>query len=261
MNVIVCLKQVPGTTQVKIDPQTNTLVRQGVEAILNPFDAYAMEEGVKLKERFGGKVTVVSMGPPQADKMLREAISVGVDEAYLLSDREFAGSDTLATSYTLCQAIKKIKDYDVVICGRQTLDGDTGQVGPELAQKLGLPFVAYVSKIEEVASGAMKVQRLVDEGHEIIEIALPCVITVTKEINVPRLPSIRGVFKAKSAKIPVWTAADIQADKESTGRAGSATVVVKTFIPERVRTGQVLPGTVEEQVDALIAKLKDTKVV
>jgi electron transfer flavoprotein beta subunit len=220
-----------------------------------------MEEGVKLKERFGGKVTVVSMGPPQADKMLREAISVGVDEAYLLSDREFAGSDTLATSYTLCQAIKKIKDYDVVICGRQTLDGDTGQVGPELAQKLGLPFVAYVSKIEEVAGGAMKVQRLVDEGHEIIEIALPCVITVTKEINVPRLPSIRGVFKAKSAKIPVWTAADIQADKESTGRAGSATVVVKTFIPERVRTGQVLPGTVEEQVDALIAKLKDTKVV
>jgi electron transfer flavoprotein beta subunit len=261
MNVIVCLKQVPGTTQVKIDPQTNTLVRQGVEAILNPFDAYAMEEGVKLKERFGGKVTVVSMGPPQADKMLREAISVGVDEAYLLSDREFAGSDTLATSYTLCQAIKKIKDYDVVICGRQTLDGDTGQVGPELAQMLGLPFVAYVSKIEEVAGGAMKVQRLVDEGHEIIEIALPCVITVTKEINVPRLPSIRGVFKAKSAKIPVWTAADIQANKESTGRAGSATVVVKTFIPERVRTGQVLPGTVEEQVDALIAKLKDTKLV
>jgi electron transfer flavoprotein beta subunit len=242
MNVIVCLKQVPGTTQVKIDPQTNTLVRQGVEAILNPFDAYAMEEGVKLKERFGGKVTVVSMGPPQADKMLREAISVGVDEAYLLSDREFAGSDTLATSYTLCQAIKKIKDYDV-------------------AQMLGLPFVAYVSKIEEVAGGAMKVQRLVDEGHEIIEIALPCVITVTKEINVPRLPSIRGVFKAKSAKIPVWTAADIQANKESTGRAGSATVVVKTFIPERVRTGQVLPGTVEEQVDALIAKLKDTKLV
>jgi electron transfer flavoprotein beta subunit len=261
MNVIVCLKQVPGTTQVKIDPQTNTLVRQGVEAILNPFDAYAMEEGVKLKERFGGKVTVVSMGPPQADKMLREAISVGVDEAYLLSDREFAGSDTLATSYTLCQAIKKIKDYDVVICGRQTLDGDTGQVGPELAQMLGLPFVAYVSKIEEVAGGAMKVQRLVDEGHEIIETALPCVITVTKEINVPRLPSIRGVFKAKGAKIPVWTAADIQANKESTGRAGSATVVVKTFIPERVRTGQVLPGTVEEQVDALIAKLKDAKVV
>jgi electron transfer flavoprotein beta subunit len=261
MNVVVCLKQVPGTTQVKMDPQTNTLVRQGVEAILNPFDAYAMEEGVKLKERFGGKVTVVSMGPPQADKMLREAISVGVDEAVLLSDREFAGSDTLATSYTLSQAIRKIKDYDVIICGRQTLDGDTGQVGPELAQMLGLPFVAYVSKIEEIAGSEMKVQRLVDEGHEIIQIALPCVITVTKEINVPRLPSIRGVFKAKSAKVPVWTAADIQADKESTGRAGSATVVVKTFIPERVRKGQVLPGTMEEQVDALIAKLKDTKVV
>ena len=261
MNIVVCLKQVPGTTQVQIDPQTNTLVRQGIKSVLNPFDAYALEEGVRIRERYTGKVTVITMGPPQADEMLREAISVGADQAILLSDREFAGSDTLATSYTLSQAVRKIADYDLIICGRQTLDGDTGQVGPELAEMLGLPFIAYVSKVEEVADGTLRVQRLVDEGHESIESTLPAVITVTKEINVPRLPSLRGMARSKSAQIAVWTAADIEADKESVGRAGSATVVVKTFVPERVRTGQVLSGTVEEQVEALIGKLKETKVI
>ncbi len=261
MNIIVCLKQVPGTTQVKIDPQTNTLVRTGITSILNPFDYYALEEGVRLKERYGGKVTVLSMGPPDAATMLKEAISLGADEPVLLSDREFAGSDTLATSYTLSQAVRKIGQYDLVICGRQTLDGDTGQVGPELAQMLEVPFTAYVSKIEEVANGKMRVQRMVDEGHESIEIELPAVITVTKEINVPRLPSFRGLVKARSAQIPTWTAADIQADKASTGRAGSATVVVKTFVPQRVRTGQVISGTAEEQVAALVIKLKEGRVI
>ena len=261
MNIVVCLKQVPGTTQVKIDPQTNTLVRTGITSILNPFDYYALEEGVRLKERYGGKVTVLSMGPPDAATMLKEAISLGADDPVLLSDREFAGSDTLATSYTLSQAVRKIGQYDLVICGRQTLDGDTGQVGPELAQMLETPFVAYVSKIEEIANGKMRVQRMVDEGHEGIEIELPAVITVTKEINVPRLPSFRGLVKARSAQIPTWTAADIKADKASTGRAGSATVVVKTFVPQRVRTGQVISGTAEEQVAALVVKLKEARVI
>ena len=261
MNIVVCLKQVPGTTQVKIDPQTNTLVRTGITSILNPFDYYALEEGVRLKERYGGKVTVLSMGPPDAATMLKEAISLGADDPVLLSDREFAGSDTLATSYTLSQAVRKIGQYDLVICGRQTLDGDTGQVGPELAQMLETPFVAYVSKIEEIANGKMRVQRMVDEGHEGIEIELPAVITVTKEINVPRLPSFRGLVKARSAQIPTWTAEDIKADKASTGRAGSATVVVKTFVPQRVRTGQVISGTAEEQVAALVVKLKEARVI
>ncbi len=216
---------------------------------------------MRLKERYGGKVTVISMGPPDAATMLKEAISLGADEPVLLSDREFAGSDTLATSYTLSQAIRKIGQYDVVICGRQTLDGDTGQVGPELAQMLGVPFIAYVSKIEEIATGKMSVQRLVDEGHEGLETELPAVITVTKEINVPRLPSFRGLVKARSAQIPTWTAADIQADKASIGRAGSATVVVKTFVPQRVRSGQIINGTAEEQVDALVIKLKETRVI
>jgi len=260
MNIVVCLKQVPGTTQVKIDPQTNTLVRQGIKSIMNPFDSYALEEGVRIKERYGGRVIAVSMGPPQADEMLREAISLGADESILLSDREFAGSDTLATSYTLSQAVRKIAEYDLIICGRQTLDGDTGQVGPELAEMLGLPFIAYVTKIEE-AKGSLRVQRLIDEGHETIEATLPAVITVTKEINVPRLPSLRGMAKARAAQIAVWTASDIRADKASTGRAGSATVVVKTFVPERVRTGLVLTGAAEEQVEALIGKLREAKVI
>jgi electron transfer flavoprotein beta subunit len=261
MNTIVCLKQVPGTTQVRIDPQTNTLVRQGIKSILNPFDAYALEEGVRLKERYGGKVTVISMGPPQADEMLREAISLGADQAVLLCDKEFAGADTLATSYTLSQAVKKIREYDLVICGRQTFDGDTGQVGPELAEMLGLPFIAYVSKVEEAGNAVLRVQRMVDEGHEQIEVALPAVITVTKEINVPRLPSLRGLMKSKNAQVPVWTAADIGADGQSVGRNGSATIVVKTFIPERVRTGQVLRGSIEEQVENLIKKLREGKVI
>lgn len=261
MNIVVCLKQVPGTTQVQIDPKTNTLIRQGVAAILNPFDAYALEEGVRLKERYGGKVTVITMGPPQAVDMLREAISVGADQAILLSDREFAGSDTLATSYTLAQAVKKIAEYDLILCGRQTLDGDTGQVGPEMSQVLSLPFTAYVSKVEEAGNGILRVQRMVDDGHEVIEITLPAIITVTKEINVPRLPSLRGMVKSKSAQIPTWTAADIGADLQSVGRSGSATVVVKTFVPERVRRGQVLQGTVEEQIAALLSKLKETRVI
>ncbi len=261
MNIVVCLKQVPGTTQVQIDPQTNTLVRQGVAAILNPLDAYALEEAVRLRERYTGNVTAITMGPPQAVAMLREAISVGADQGILVSDGEFAGSDTLATSYTLSRAIKKIGACDLVICGRQTLDGDTGQVGPELSQMLNLPFIAYVNKIEEATNGVLRVQRMVDDGHEIIETTLPALITVTKEINVPRLFSLRGMTKSKTAQIPTWTAADIEAEKENIGLTGSATVVVKTFIPERTRKGQMLQGALEEQVSSLFNKLKETRVI
>ena len=160
MNVVVCLKQVPGTTQVKIDPETNTLVRQGIKNIVNPFDTYALEEGVRIKERYGGKVTAITMGPPQAEEALREVISTGADEAILISDSAFAGSDTWATAYVLAKAIGKIQEFDLVICGRQTIDGDTGQVGPELAEMLEIPFVAYVSQIEEMGDGQMRVRRM-----------------------------------------------------------------------------------------------------
>ncbi len=256
MNIVVCIKQVPGTAEVKIDPQTNTLVREGVESIVNPFDTYAVEEAVRVKERYGGQVTVITMGPPQAEAALRETISVGADQAILLSDRAFAGADTLATSYALSRALVKISDYDLVVCGRQTLDGDTGQVGPGLAERLQIPFVAYVSKVEEITGGRMRVQRLIEEGHEVLEMPLPGVISVTKEINVPRLPSLRGQMKAKSAQIPVWGAEDIDVEMDRVGLAGSPTRVMRVFRPERTRRAEVLQGTLEEQLDQLVDKMR-----
>lgn len=258
MKVAVCLKQVPGTTEVRIDPQSNTLIRQGIENIINPFDTYAIEEGVRLKERYGGEVTIISMGPPQAETALREAISLGADGAVLLSDRAFAGADTLATSYTLARAIDKLGQCDIVICGRQTIDGDTGQVGPELAETLGIPFVAYVSRIEEVADGYIRVQRLVEDGHEVMEAPLPAVITVAKEINVPRLPSLRGIMRSKSVDIPVWTARELDADENMIGLTGSATRVIKIFFPQRTGQGEIFQGELENQVECLIGKLKET---
>ncbi len=261
MNIVVCLKQVPGTTEVKINPQTNTLIRQGIKNILNPFDSYALEEGVRLREKHGGKVTAISMGPPQAADMLREAISLGADEAVLLSDAAFAGADTFATAYTLCGAIKKIGQYDLVVCGRQSTDGDTAQVGPEMAEMLGIPFVAYVGQIEEVANGQMRVKRMIDEGNEIIQTPLPSVITVTKEINVPRLPSLRGIMKSKSAKIPVWTAQEIGLEPQKVGLAGSFTQVVKIFTPQRNHKAEMLQGELESQVACLMEKLKDARLI
>ena len=261
MNVVVCLKQVPGTTEVKIDPQTNTLIRQGIENVINPFDTYALEEGVRIRERCGGKVTVISMGPPQAEAALREAISLGVDEAILLSDKAFAGADTWATAYTLSQAIAKLGQYDVVICGRQTVDGDTGQVGPELAEMLGIPFVAYVSQIEVMTDERMRVQRMVEEGHEVVESPLPAVITVVKEINVPRLPSLRGIARSRSASVPVWTVAEMGVDESMVGLAGSFTKVIKVFFPQRVCQSEIFQGEMESQVDCLIGKLKDAGLV
>ena len=261
MNIVVCIKQVPGTTKVKIDPQTNTLVREGIENIVNPFDTYALEEGVRLKERYGGKVTAISMGPPQAEEALREAIALGADEAVLLSDSAFAGADTLATSYTLARAIDKLGQVDLIICGRQTIDGDTGQVGPELAEMLGLPFIAYVSKVEDIHSGYMRVQRMVEEGHEVIELPLPAVLTVVKEINTPRLPSLRGLARSKTALIPIWNAQDLGVDKDMVGLSGSATRVIKIFFPQRVSGGEILQGELGSQVESLINKLRDTKVI
>jgi electron transfer flavoprotein beta subunit len=260
VNVVVCLKQVPGTTEVKIDPQTNTLIRQGIKNIINPFDTYALEEGVRLKEKHSGRVTVITMGPPQAEEALREAISLGADEAVLLSDHAFAGADTWATAYTLSLAVRKL-GADIIICGRQTLDGDTGQVGPELAEMLKLPFIAYVSQIEEIAEGHIRVRRMIEEGHEVMETTLPAVITVVKEINVPRLPSLRGIARSKSAPIPVWDAATLGAAKDKIGLAGSCTRVIKVFFPKRVSRGEKLEGDLKSQVEKLINKLKEANLI
>jgi electron transfer flavoprotein beta subunit len=201
------------------------------------------------------------MGPPQAEEALREAISLGVDEAILLSDRAFAGADTLATACALAAAINKLGQYDLIICGRQTIDGDTGQVGPELAEMLGVAFVALVSQMDEIADGHLRVQRVVDDGDEVIEAPLPAVITVEKEINLPRLPSLRGITRSKSAVIPVWTARDLGVDEGMVGLAGSATTVAKLFSPQRTCQGEIFQGELENQVDCLVSKLKATGLI
>jgi len=256
MNIVVCIKQVPNTTDVKIDPRTNTLIREGVESVINPFDAYAIEEGVRLREKLGGKVTVITMGPPQAESALRESIALGCDEAILVSDRAFAGSDTWATSYTLAMAIRKVKDFDIVICGKQASDGDTAQVGPGISAHLDVPQVTYVRKVEEIDEGRAKVERLLEEGYEVIETPLPCVITVVKEINEPRMPSLKGKMKAKKAEIQKWSAGDIGCDPSSIGLDGSPTKVVKIFTPPPRQDGQVLQGDTEEVVSKLASLLK-----
>ena len=256
MNIIVCIKQVPDTTNVKINPETNTLVREGVQSIINPFDMYAIEEGIQLKERFGGKVTVLTMGPPQAEAALRESISLGADEGILVSDRAFAGSDTWATSYTLSCAIKKIEQFDLIICGKQASDGDTAQVGPGIATHLDLPQVTYVKKVEDIDEKHAKVERMTEEGYEIIHAPLPCLFTVVKEINEPRLPSLKGMMKAKSAKIIKWTKDDLAADPAMLGLNGSPTQVLKIFNPEPRKGGQILQGDPQDTASKLVELLK-----
>ncbi|MFH1202664.1 MAG: electron transfer flavoprotein subunit beta/FixA family protein [Candidatus Omnitrophota bacterium] len=257
MHIIVCIKQVPETTDVKINPETNTLIREGVKSIINPFDMYAIEEAVRLKEKFSGKATVITMGPPQADSALREAISMGIDEAILISDRAFAGSDTWATSYTLATAIRKIGQFDIILCGKQASDGDTAQVGPGISAHLDIPQVTYVKKIEGIKDGSARVERMTEEGYEIIETPLPALLTVVKEINTPRLPSLKNLLRAKQAKIISWKAEDISADPDSIGLDGSPTQVVKIFTPKPRAGGQVLEGEPQDLADKLAEFLKE----
>lgn len=261
MDIVVCIKQVPDTTEVKIDPETNTLIREGVASVINPFDAYAIEEGVRLRDKFGGKVMVISMGPPQAESALREAISLGADEAVLVSDRVFAGSDTWATSLVLSKAIEKIGKVDLVICGKQASDGDTAQVGPGIAAHLDLPQATYVRRIDSIhldtSPKIMIVERLLEEGYEILEVVLPALITVVKEINEPRMPSLKGKMKAKSAKITVWKNSDLGIAPDEIGLEGSPTRVVKIFTPPKKEGGEIIQGEPQEAVDKLFEQIKD----
>lgn len=261
MNVIVCLKSVPEVASVKIDPATGDLVMPGIKNVINTFDSYALEEGVRTKEKFGGKVTVISMGPPQVADTLKETVSLGADEAILLSDNAFAGADTWATAYTLAAAINKLGQYDIVICGRQTVDGNTGQVGPQLAEMLGLPVITNVSKIEEIAEGQLRTRRMIDEGQAVVQAPLPAVITVTKEINVPRLPSLRSIMRSKNAVIPVWDLKELGIDPGRVGLPGSFTQVIKVFYPERTRQSTIFQGELENQIDSLVDKLKSSGLV
>lgn len=251
MNIIVCIKQVPGTTQVKINPETGTLIRDGVEAIVNPFDEYAIEEAVRIKERVGGTVKVISKGPPQAEIALRSAIAMGADEGYLITDRALAGSDTWATSYELSHGIKKLGAFDLIICGKQAIDGDTAQVGPGVAEMLGIPFVAWVRKVEEISATSIRVERMMEEGYEVVEMPLPGLITVVKEINTPRVASLKGKMRAKKLEIPQLTFAALDADPDRVGLKGSPTQVLRSFVPQRKTGGQKISGTTEELVEKL----------
>lgn len=258
MNIIVCLKQVPDTAEIKINPETNTLMREGVPSIINPFDLHALEAGIQIREQLGGKVTVLSMGPPQAETALREAVAIGADEAVLLSDEAFAGSDTWATSYTLARAIDKL-GADIIFCGKQAIDGDTAQVGPETAEFLDIPHIAYVRKIEQVTDDSIRVQRLMDEGYDVVKSSLPVLLTVVKELNQPRMPSLKGKMTAKKAEIKKMGMSDIEADESRLGLKGSPTQVRNIFAPEARTERRMIEGKPEEQVDNLIKELKRIK--
>ncbi|MCK5006908.1 MAG: electron transfer flavoprotein subunit beta/FixA family protein [Spirochaetia bacterium] len=258
MKIVVCIKQVPDTTNVRINPETNTLMREGVESIINPFDMYALEEGIRLKEKHGGTVIVLSMGPPQVESALRDALSLGVDEAILLSDRAFAGADTLATAYTLARGIKKVGKVDVILMGRQAIDGDTGQVGPGVAENLGLPHVTEIRMIEGIEDdGTIIVERLLEDGYVRLKSKLPIVLTVVKEINEPRLPSLKGKMAAKKAEIPSWNHEDIEFDLQRIGLTGSPTQVMKIFTPPKPSGGKIFEGDVQQAVTSLLAELRE----
>lgn len=251
MKIIVCIKQVPDAKDVRLDPKTNTLSREGVQSIMNPYDRHALEEAVRLKEAHGGSVTVITMGPPQAEEVLRDAVSCGADDAALISDRAFAGADTLATTYTLAKAIDKLGGADLILCGKQAIDGDTAQVGPGLAMRMDIPYVTCVRRISEVDGNRFVVERLMDDGYDELELELPALFTVVKEINEPRLPSLKGKMKAKKMTVTTLTADDIGADKELLGLQGSPTWVVRVFAPQFKGERTMIEGSVDEQVGQL----------
>lgn len=261
MHIAVCIKQVPDAKNVRIDPDTNTLVRQGVESIVNPFDLFAVEAALSIKDAHDGtRVTVLTMGPPQAEEALRETLSRGVDDAVLLSDRAFAGADTWATSTTLAAAIRKLGSVDLILCGKQAVDGDTAQVGPEMATLLDIPYATFVKRIEWVEARHIQVTRQTDEGTEVWKVPLPALLTVIKEVGEPRLPSLRHKMRAKKAEIPVWGAATLGLEPERVGLQGSYTQVVRVFSPPRRGSRVMIEGALDEQVDHLYRVLKEAKV-
>jgi len=255
MKIIVCIKQVPDAKDVRLDPETNTLAREGVQSIMNPYDQHALEEAVRLKEQLGGEVTVLSMGPPQAEEVLRQAISCGADRGVLISDRAFAGADTWATSYTLAKAVNSIGEFDLILCGKQAIDGDTAQVGPGLAMQLDIPFVTCIQKIREADDVQLVMERMMDDGYDVVSVPYPALLTVVKDLNEPRVPSLKGKMKSKKAEIEMLTAADVGADASCIGLAGSPTQVVDVFPPPARGERTILTGNIDEQVEQLVDKL------
>lgn len=261
MRVIVAIKQVPDTTNVKIDPRKGTLVREGVPSIINPEDKNALELALALKESCGAEVYVISMGPPQAEEALREAIAMGADHAVLLTDAAFAGADTLATSYTLGLAVRKLEPVDMVLCGRQAIDGDTAQVGPQLAEFLDIPQVTYVRKLE-VKEDAVEVERELEDGYEILSVRLPALFTVTKDANKPRYPPAAAIMNCYArGDLATWAAADLGVEPDKVGLQGSPTQVRRVFTPESKRAGEIISGSRQEVVNLLCRRLRSKNLV
>jgi electron transfer flavoprotein beta subunit len=265
LSIIILVKQVPDIEKVRFDVKTGRLDRSSAEGITNPFDLNALEAGVQIKEKIGGRVTVISMGPPQAESTLRDCLARGADRAILLTDIKFAGADTLATSYTLATSVKKLGRYDLVICGEKTVDGDTAQVGPEVAELLQIPHIAYVDKIKEVTDDKILIESKIGKYYYVYEMNYPCLITVTKDVNVPRLPTLKDKIKARKAKIEVWNANHLSdvADSNKFGVNGSPTTVMKVFTPleTQKRKGVILEGDSSELADKLFSILRENEIL
>lgn len=262
LKIIVCAKQVPDTNEVKIDPVKNTLIREGVPSILNHDDANALEEALKIKDQYPDThITVVTMGPPQAKDMLIECLAMGADEAVLASDRALGGSDTWATSNALAAAIKKIGDFDIIFAGRQAIDGDTAQVGPQIAEKLNLPQVTYVTEFA-LDGEEITVKRALEDGYEVIRIKTPCMLTAIKELNTPRYMTIGGIYDATKKEIPTWGAKELEIDLNTVGLEASPTNVFRSFTPAPKGKGVMLEGDTEkETARALLKNLKQKHVI
>lgn len=255
MKIVVCLKQVPDTTAVKIDPKTGTLIRDGVPSIINPEDKHALESALQIKENNGAHITVVSMGPPQASNALREALCMGADEAILLTDRAFGGADTLATSKTLAAAIKNL-EYDIIFAGRQAIDGDTAQVGPEIAEHLDIPQVTYVQNVE-VAEDGLIVNRALEDGYELIKVQTPCLLTAIEELNKPRYMNVGLIFETANKEVKFMTASELDVELAEVGLKGSPTKVKKSMTKEAKGAGEIVKESAQESVAYVLGKLKE----
>ncbi|WP_078427900.1 electron transfer flavoprotein subunit beta/FixA family protein [Alkalihalobacterium alkalinitrilicum] len=265
LHIVACIKQVPDTKIIKMNPKTNTMDRASAPAILNPYDSHAVEEAVRLKNKYGGTVSVLTMGPPPAVKAIKKCIEIGADEGYMISDRAFAGADTLATSYALTCAlekISKIKPIDLILCGKMTIDGDTGQVGPGIARRLDIPPLTSVKKIVEVnkENGFMVVHRKLEDGYEVIQSQLPCLLSVEKEINEVPYSSFPNMLKAARYEPTIWAVADLDGvDKKQLGLKGSPTIVSKVWAPPKPEGGKILEGNSQEKVEQLLGVLMEKK--
>lgn len=260
MKIAVCIKQVPDTTEIKINPATGTLIRDGVPSIMNPDDKGGLEMALRLKDQYGAEVTVITMGPPQADAILREAFAMGVDRAILLTDRAFAGADTLATSNALAGALRCL-DYDLVIGGRQAIDGDTAQVGPEMAEHLGLPQISYVTGLEYDGKNTLTVKKETEEGYQMLSVEMPCLLTVLATANKARYMTVSGIMDAFEKEVEIWTAAKIDIAPEKLGLKGSPTRVKKSFTKAQKGAGETFEVDAEEGVNIIINKLKEKHII